>query len=490
MGPHSLAVSQRIEPDEALLAAPPATSLFSPGRNCWRIAKAERAAVLVDGADYFAALESALRGARRQILIVGWDFDGRIRLRHDADEDASPPLGPLLRLLVEARPDLEVRILVWSVATVHGPGAALPLIFGADWQDHPRITLKLDAHHPFYAAHHQKIVCIDDGIAFSGGMDLTVERWDTPGHRPADPLRHDPDGEPYTPVHDIQMAVDGDAARALGDLARARWADATGETLPVPTVGAPLWPEGVAPAMTGVEVAVARTMPAYRGRPSVEEAAALTADMLAAAREAIYIEAQYLTARYVGDALQRLLEAPTGPDIVIVLTRRSHDLIERVAMGTPRDRLLRRLRAADHAGRLFVGYPAVCRSDAADDECQVLVHAKLIIVDDAALRVGSSNLNNRSVALDTECDLAVEGRDPATRRAILNLRHRLLAEHLAATPEAVEDAVRQEGSLVRAVQRLNGGPRGLRPFDVPEEDKLIDPILGSDVLDPERPFGA
>ncbi len=36
-------------------------------------------------------------------------------------------------------------------------------------------------------------------------------------------------------------------------------------------------------------------------------------------------------------------------------------------MGTPRDRLLRRLRAADHAGRLFVGYPAVCRSDAADE---------------------------------------------------------------------------------------------------------------------------
>ncbi|MEH3147941.1 MAG: phospholipase D-like domain-containing protein [Methylobacterium frigidaeris] len=176
---------------------------------------------------------------------------------------------------------------------------------------------------------------------------------------------------------------------------------------------------------------------------------------------------------------------------MVVLTRRSHDLIERVAMGTPRDRLLRRLRRADHAGRLFVGYPAVCRSDAADDECQVLVHSKLIIVDDAALRVGSSNLNNRSVALDTECDLAVEGRDPETCRAIRHLRDRLLAEHLAATPEAVAEAVRQEGgSLVRAVNRLNGGPRGLRPFDLPEEDKLIDPILGSDILDPERPFGA
>ena len=120
----------------------------------------------------------------------------------------------------------------------------------------------------------------------------------------------------------------------------------------------------------------------------------------------------------------------------------------------------------------------------------MLVHSKLIVVDDTALRVGSSNLNNRSVALDTECDLAVEGTDAATRATIAALRDRLVAEHLAVPPERVTEAIAREGSLLGALRRLNRGPRSLRPFDVPEEDSLIDPLLGADLLDPERPFGS
>ena len=126
----------------------PGGSILSPGQNCWRMAQADRASVLIDGAPYFAWLEAALRRAERSILVIGWDFDGSIRLRPDVSAEESPPLGPLLRSLVEAKPDLEVRILVWSVAVVHAPGAPGPLIFGADWPKHPRLQLKLDTHHP------------------------------------------------------------------------------------------------------------------------------------------------------------------------------------------------------------------------------------------------------------------------------------------------------------------------------------------------------
>ncbi|ACL56340.1 phospholipase D/Transphosphatidylase [Methylobacterium nodulans ORS 2060] len=472
--------------DHALAEAAPVglpPTLFEPGRNCWQVARARRAALLVDAAAYFAALDDALRQATRTITIVGWDFDGRIRLRED--DAAAPPLGPFLRDLVEARPDLELRILVWSVGTLHGPGAALPLLFGAEWQRHPRIRVKLDTCHPLYAAHHQKIVCIDDSVAFVGGIDLTIQRWDTPAHPAEDPRRIDPDGEPYGPVHDTHMAVDGEAARAVGDLVRARWQAATGEAW-APAEAGPIWPRGLDPDFTEVPVAIARTMPALEGQPSVEEAAALTADMLGRARHHISIEAQYLTARFVEEVLAAQLDRPDGPDIVVVLTRRSHGLAERLAMGAPRDQIIRRLQAADRFGRLFVAYPVV---PGPDGDCQVLVHSKLVIVDDVALRVGSSNLNNRSVALDTECDLAIEGRDPATRRTIAALRDRLLAEHLGVAPEAVTAAIRAEGSLVRAIASLNGGKRGLRVFDVPAEDGLIDPLLGADLLDPERPFG-
>ncbi|HEY0275012.1 MAG TPA: phospholipase D-like domain-containing protein [Paenirhodobacter sp.] len=33
------------------------------------------------------------------------------------------------------------------------------------------------------------------------------------------------------------------------------------------------------------------------------------------------------------------------------------------------------------------------------------MHAKVMIVDDRVLRVGSSNFNNRSLRLDSECDV-------------------------------------------------------------------------------------
>ena len=107
--------SQLAEPRAAGAAH---SRVVSPGRNCWRLAHARRAAVLIDGAEYFARLESALRQARHSVLILGWDFDGRIRLCADAEPDRSPQLGPWLRSLVEARPELRVRVLVWSTAVV------------------------------------------------------------------------------------------------------------------------------------------------------------------------------------------------------------------------------------------------------------------------------------------------------------------------------------------------------------------------------------
>ena len=73
-----------------------------PGRNCWRIARARRAAVLIDGQDYFRCLEQALEKAERSIFILGWDFDASIKLRGEADESC-PKLGEFIRSLVESR---------------------------------------------------------------------------------------------------------------------------------------------------------------------------------------------------------------------------------------------------------------------------------------------------------------------------------------------------------------------------------------------------
>ncbi len=464
--------------------SPPPPGIFEPGRNCWRVEQARRAAVLVDGGPFFAALDAALRQAKRSIFIVGWDFDGRIFLRPDAPEEERIALGPLLRKLVEENPALEVRVLVWSIAVIHAPGAPLPLLLGADWEKHPRINLRLDTFHPVYAAHHQKIITIDDAVAFAGGMDLTVDRWDTPRHDPDEPLRRDPDGKAFPPVHDIQMVVDGEAACALANLARRRWCLATGALLPRAKPEGDPWPRLVDPEMTDVPVAIARTVPRWGDQPAVHEAAALTLDVLRQARHAVYIEAQYMTSRKIGRVLEKLLARPQGPEIVILMAGASHGFLERVVMGRNRDWLLARLKKRDRHNRLRAYYPVVPRGA---EECQVLVHSKLIIVDDRYLRVGSSNLNNRSIGLDTECDLAVEANDEPTARAIAALRERLLGEHLGVPAEEVSGTIGSGGSLIAAIERLNTRPRGLRSFDALRKN-VRRPLFLTWLLDPKRPF--
>jgi phosphatidylserine/phosphatidylglycerophosphate/cardiolipin synthase-like enzyme len=440
---------------------------------------------MVDGAPYFAALEDALHQARHSILIIGWDFDGRIRLRPDVDAGESPPIGELLRSLVEERPELEVRILVWSLAVAHAPGAVAPLLLGAAWQEHPRIQVKLDTKHPIYAAHHQKIICIDDALAFVGGMDLTIDRWDRPEHRPDDPARVDPDGVPFGPVHDVQMVVDGAAAKAVCTLGRERWRRATGEELASCPDRSGVWPSRLQPDFKDAPVAIARSAPAWGEQPALQETAALTVDALAAAREVIYIEAQYMTASYVGDVLTRSLARQQGPEVIILMTHRSRGLLERLIMGLNRDRLVRRLKRADRFGRLRIWYPQIAFQDGAQ---QILVHSKLIIVDDLFIRVGSSNLNNRSVGLDTECDLGIEASTDDARRAIARVRDQLLAEHVGSDPDIVARTIAEMKSVIAAVEHLNTGPRRLCAFEAMNGTGAARPVFGTRLLDPKRPF--
>lgn len=463
--------------------SPPAILL--PGRNCWQMPQAARARVLIDAQVYFAALEKSLVRARRSIMILGWDFDGDIRLCPGGGETCDRRLGDLLRELVEREPALEIRILVWSLAVVHAPSAPLPVLMGAPWQDHPRVQLRLDRQHPIYAAHHQKIVCIDDAVAYVGGIDLTVRRWDSCTHSETDDRRRYLDDQPYGPVHDIQMVVDGDAAAAMADLARARWLAATRETLPAQFVDHDLWPEGLTPDFTDLPVAISRTMPALGDQPGMMEGARLTRDALVAARQTVYIEAQYLSSFVIGRVMVQRLQDPDGPEIIVVMTHKARGWFEKLIMSFNRDRLVRRLKKADRYDRLRVFYPVV---PGAKKECDVHVHAKLIIVDDRLIRVGSSNLNNRSIGLDTECDLGIEATARKDRARIRRLRHVLLAEHLGTTTEAVAEAEAREGSVRGAIGRLSAGPRSLRPLEALSSQGAMRQVFWTRLLDPARPL--
>jgi len=459
-----------------------ADEIVRVGENAWRSALADEVAFMIDGAAYFDTLDEAFAAAKRSIWIIGWDFNADINLR---PEQPVAKLGDTLRSLVEAQPELEIRILVWAMGPIYS-GKSLSLFSKAGWHDHPRIHLRFDARHAVRGSHHQKMVIVDDCLAFIGGIDLTAKRWDDSRHLPENPLRVTPAGEAYEPVHDLQAAVAGNAAQMIGDLARRRWVMATGEQIARHAPCNPIWPTSLTTDFGGCEIALARTEPGIRGRKSRKEAIRLTMDALAAARDSIYIETQYLASFRVGKLLEMRLREPDGPEIVVIVTRMSHGFLEKVMMGGNRDRLVRRLKRADRHDRLRVLYPVV-----ADDEGRahdILVHAKLIVVDDRFIRLGSSNLNNRSEGLDTESDIAIEAETGACRAAILSLRDRLMAEHMDASEQAVRTAVTRHASLRGAIEELNVKPRGLRELAVIVQTGKTEPVFGTELVDPKAPI--
>ena len=168
---------------------------MTPGVDCWRIERADRMTVIVDADDYFRVAREAMLQARRRILLIGWDFDARIKLDHQIKGER--PLGRFLYEVVEANPELEIFLLRWDVGAIKSLARGSTIFSVLRWMAHPRIHTKMDGHHPFGGSHHQKIVIIDDCLAFCGGIDMTSDRWDTREHLDRQPLRRRPWGWRY-----------------------------------------------------------------------------------------------------------------------------------------------------------------------------------------------------------------------------------------------------------------------------------------------------
>ncbi|WP_346620319.1 phospholipase D-like domain-containing protein [Blastococcus montanus] len=464
-------------------------TVLVPGETCWRIERADRYAIFVDAADYFAVLKQAVLRAERRVLFIGWDFEPRIRMDPRTPGRARDDrLVRVLEAAVRANPDLEIGVLQWGMGMLESLRRGVLPVPLLRRRTHERLRFAVDHHHPLGAAHHQKIVVIDDCLAFAGGIDVTADRWDTSDHLDWHRHRHRPHSpRPTGPWHDVTSLVSGPAARALGDLARARWESGTGRRLD-PVEGAePCWPPEVEPLLTDVDVAISRTRPRHGGDDLVHEVELLWLAAIAAARETVYIEAQYFANRRIAEAIAERLGEADGPEFVLVTPESAEGWLEEKAMGAARARLLAMVRQADVHDRFRMYVPVT------EGGRPVYVHAKVLLVDDRLMRIGSSNLNNRSMGLDTECDLTVEARPDDPGRAglagvVVRMRHRLLGEHLGVEPAAVAAAVGASGgSLVRAVDSLRTTTgRSLRPFEPPPQHVVDRALAATELLDAER----
>lgn len=466
----------------------PFSTVIRPGRNAWRAADAARAAVLIDAGQYFGAVREALLKAQSTAFIIGWDLDSRTRLVGEdgrADDGYPEGLIDFLTALVERRPKLLIHLLVWDYSILYANEREL-FPSSLQWRTPPQIRFCLDDHLPLGASQHQKMVVIDDAVAFSGGLDITDRRWDTREHRLDDPRRVDLAGAPYPPFHDVQAVVDGAAATALAELARMRWTNGACQRVPPLRPAGDPWPQSIAPDLTDISLGIARTQPAIDDDKEIHEVETLFFDMADAAERYVYIENQYLTSQSFAERLARRMTERPDLEVVLVTPKHAHSWLEEQTMQVGLSRFMQIFADNGVRERVRLLYPRVCNQG---DSIDTMVHSKVMIVDDRILRVGSANLNNRSFGVDSECDLALQASNADHCRSIARIRDRLVGHFCGVSATDVATALAQTGSLIKAVESFRNNSHCLAPVPIsPGEDGGIAALR--EIGDPERPIAA
>lgn len=487
-----MTTSPTLQTDIALDPADPSDEAVSP--SVWRYAMASRAHVVIDAAAYFELMHEAMLKARQRIMMVGWDFDTRIRLAGGRRWWNLPRkkrfparFGAFVVWLVKHTKGLEVRVLKWNFGAFKFFFRGSMILDLARWYATPKIKLKFDSAHPLGCSHHQKIVIIDERFAVCGGIDMTSDRWDLPEHHENDARRLKINGKPYGPWHDLTMMVEGDAATALGALGRQRWEQAGGDPMGACTpLEGSAWPDRLTAEFHDVEVGISRTRAAYRSVREVLEIEKLFVEQIGRARKFIYAESQYFASRKIAEAIALKLAEPDPPEIILINPLTAEGWLEQTAMDGARVRLLHAIAEKDHAKRFRIFVPLASKGT------PIYVHSKMMIIDDEIIRIGSANMNNRSMGLDSECDVFIDAARPANvaadiKPAIHGVRVCLLAEHCGLPVETIEQLLTTHGSMRAAIEAADMPGKRLVPFELRPLTETEIAVADSTLFDPERP---
>ena len=358
--------------------------------------------ILVDGAEALPRIAEELKRGRSHVHLAGWHFEPDFALTR-GDEPVV-----LRDLLAGLASRISVRVLAWG-------GAPLPLFrpsrrearrirdcFRAGTQ----IAWALDSKERPLHCHHEKTIVIDDRVAFVGGIDLTAEsgdRFDSSAHI----------ARGHVGWHDVAARVTGPAVADVAEHFRMRWHEVTGERLA---------PVSVAPATGDDAVRIVRTVPEriYAAVPAGDFGILeCYVRALRSARNLIYLENQFLWSPEITAILRDKLRRPPTDRFRLLIVLPS---TPNTGADDTRGSLAELVEADAGAGRLLA-----CTLYAREGAraTPVYVHAKVGIVDDHWLTLGSANLNDHSLFNDTELNLVMHD-----ARLARETRLRLWAEHL------------------------------------------------------------
>jgi phospholipase D1/2 len=418
--------------------------ILEPAVPTYRVRPVDELGLLIDGDDYYREFYRAAAGAERYILLSGWQFDSDAQLLRGPEAEGAPYPTALLKFLnslCEAKPELQIWILAWDFALVFAAEREWMQQLAFHWATNERLKFRFDDNHVERGCHHQKFVVVDGELSFLGGLDLCDDRWDDRKHLMHNPLRLSR-GEPHKPFHDVQAYLRGrEMALALAELFVRRWERAGGDPLTLPPMPAPSAApsrklDGLLPIRAS-NAALSRTDPygSPDGPKLCTEILTLHQAAIARAERLIYLETQYFSSHAVAEALeQRMRDTSLPPlEIVMILNMRGETLKEQAAVGLAQAQIIGRLRqvAAETPHQLGIYYTLPSCDAKEKPERATYIHAKLMIVDDRFLTIGSANLTNRSMAVDTELNVSVETEQPndALGSSLRDIRANLLGEH-------------------------------------------------------------
>ena len=411
--------------------------------------------VLVDGENALPKIAEAIEGAKRHVHVCSWHLE--------PDFDPGPrEARPVRELLAETAERIPVRVIVWAGAPVpvFQPRRAEVRAAREQLVRGTKIQCQLDSCTRMMHCHHEKLVIVDDEIAFVGGIDLTTlagDRYDSSDH---------PHKEQEIGWHDATSRLRGPVVRDVAAHFAMRWEATAGEALELP--------EDIAPA-GDTTVQFVRTVPegAYRVLPRGEFSVLETyVRALRSARELIYLENQFLWSPEIVHILETKLRNPPSDDfrVVVLLPHKANN-----GQDDTRGMLGRLVAADDGAGR-FLATTIMSRSG--ERSGPLYVHAKIGIVDDEWLAIGSANLNEHSLFNDTEVDVVTC--DAALARAT---RLRLWAEHLerddvSGDPAAVVDELWRPIATEQLERRRRGEPITHHLVELPGVSRRSRRLLG------------
>lgn len=151
---------------------------FAPERT------SSQASYFVDGSDYFSAVCDAILNAKEEIFIADWWLSPEIFLKRGPQFDENLRLDKLLKK--KAEEGVMIFILLYKEFSIalglnsYYTKKTLMSSPNIKIMRHPdRITTEMTE---FLWAHHEKLVVVDQSLAFVGGLDLCYGRWDNGRH--------------------------------------------------------------------------------------------------------------------------------------------------------------------------------------------------------------------------------------------------------------------------------------------------------------------